>query len=332
MLAYRLIKRGKKVLLIDNNLSASSSKVAAGIINPITGHRLNITAGFEQFWPIAEAAYAEMETDFGVSFYKPVAQTRLIKNQGQFDYLQQRQQQAEYLALIGEHKMQSPYFMASEFGSIDIKQSAIVDCKELLSACKAWLIERNAYLCTKLDYTNLGSNESGVAYQEIVATSVIFCEGHAATNNPWLNTLPFKLAKGEILSMKLHNSNALDLPLLNWGNWLAPTSTEGVAKLGSSFEWKDLSLKPNAATRDKLLTSLNTNSNIEATLIESEVGIRPTTRDRMPFIGGLKNLKHAYCFNGFGSKGCLLIPYYADLLCDHLIDQQPLPNELTQWL
>jgi len=35
LLAYDLISNNKKILIIDKNLKASSSKVAAGMINPV---------------------------------------------------------------------------------------------------------------------------------------------------------------------------------------------------------------------------------------------------------------------------------------------------------
>lgn len=332
ILAYRLIKCGKTALVIDNEHATSSSKVAAGIINPITGHRLNITAGFEQYQPIAECCYTEMEEEFEVSLYKNVAQSRLIKNQGQFDYLQHRQQQGEYVDLLGEHEFASSYFCDNEFGSIKIKRSAVVDCKNLLTACKAWLCAQDSYLATKFDYAELSQSELGIEYKNVCGNRLIFCEGYAAVHNPWLLDLPFKPAKGEILSIKLDDESTQTASMLNWGNWLAPTSEPNVAKLGSSFEWADLSLTPSLATTEKLLDSLHTNTHAHGQVIATEVGIRPTTRERLPFIGQVGTLKNAYCFNGFGSKGCLLIPHYANLLCAHLIEGSALPEEVTKWL
>jgi glycine/D-amino acid oxidase-like deaminating enzyme len=62
------------------------------------------------------------------------------------------------------------------------------------------------------------------------------------------------------------------------------------------------------------------------------VGIRPTTKHRQPFVGSITALPNAYCFNGFGSKGCLIIPYYAQLLRSHILNNAKLPSALTQWL
>ena len=59
ILAYQLVESGHSVRVIDNHQHASSSVVAAGIINPITGHRLNITEGFAKYYPIAKQFYQD---------------------------------------------------------------------------------------------------------------------------------------------------------------------------------------------------------------------------------------------------------------------------------
>ena len=139
--------------------------------------------------------------------------------------------------------------------------------------------------------------------------------------------LPFVLSKGEILTVE---TNQTVNTLLNWGNWLAPIA--GKTKLGSNYEWDNLSLDQSNQVKQDLLNSLYENTKLQAKVVEHKTGIRPTTRHRKPFIGRLSELENAYCFNGFGSKGCLLIPYYADLFSNALLNHTELPKELTQWL
>ncbi|NNM13103.1 MAG: FAD-binding oxidoreductase, partial [Gammaproteobacteria bacterium] len=146
--------------------------------------------------------------------------------------------------------------------------------------------------------------------------------------------LPFKLSKGEILKV------VLDTPItamLNWRQWLVPDSSDGTqALLGSNYAWGDFSspesVEPSQEARDYLIMRLNTNTTLKADVIDHKAGIRPTPTQRFPFVGPHKQLSNIYCFNGFGSKGCHTIPYYSQLLADHLIDQSPSPNEITQWL
>ena len=62
MLAFQLIARGQRVLVIDNDYQGNASQVAAGIINPITGHRLNLTEGFVDYYACAMAFYDQLES------------------------------------------------------------------------------------------------------------------------------------------------------------------------------------------------------------------------------------------------------------------------------
>lgn len=327
ILAIELIRRGQSVLVIDNAHRGSSSKVAAGIINPITGHRLNLTEGFVDYFKAAEQFYLYAERIFGQSLISEIAQSRLIKNQGQANYFDKRLNEIDYQSFL-EVSRDNTSFNQTEFGCASIKNTSLVDTKSLLSLSRKWLQNQGAYLEEKIDYSKIEFSESNVVCQGIKTTKLIFCEGYQAKNNPWIERLPFKLAKGEVLTVEAENGPN---SMLSWGNWLVPSDTD-TYKLGSSYDWNDTSLAPTEAVKQKLLGSLALQTSIEASLIKHEVGVRPTTTDRNAFVGSISTLKNAYCFNGFGSKGCLTIPAHAELLCEHLLNDKPLPEKLTKWL
>lgn len=333
ILAHTLMTHGQKVLVLDNAHAGSSSQVAAGIINPITGHRLNISERFFECFTVAKDYYARLEKDTKQRFFREIKQTRLIKNQSQHDYLIKRSHDAQYEGLFSDSH--SADFIDAEFGSIDISQTAVVDCKALLSATRQWLTVRGSYAQGKIDYTQIRVTERGVTLGEWRAKRMIFCEGYQAIYNPWLKHLPFKLAKGEILTIDI--TPTPPDKLLSWGNWLVPDAPNmrekrGHARLGSNFVWNDLTFTPSDKNKDKLLNSLEQQTGLVGSVRKHDVGIRPTTTHRKPFIGAISKLEHAYCFNGFGSKGCLLVPFYAELLVKHLLENAPLPQEVTQWI
>jgi len=331
LLAYKLIQHGLRVCVFDHNYHNSASMVAAGIINPITGHRLNITEGFTKFQQSALPCYQALEKQFNKPFYHRIAQQRLIKNAGQFSYLEQRQQQTEYQTYLGEYQTNNEVFNDTPFGTVDIQYSAYVDVKAVLLNIKQWLIDQGSYADTLFDYQQLTTNSTGIQINQLHAKRLVFCEGHQATQNPWLSHLPFKLAKGEILTLETPSNTFKSL--FNWGHWLLPTASKTI-KLGSNYDWHDLSTQTTPLIKDKLLESLQQHisyyQHIDCPkIIEHQTGIRPTTQQRKPFIGPLSNLANAFCFNGFGSKGCLLIPYYTDLLIQHCEQGKPLPEELS---
>lgn len=326
ILAYCLMQSGYSVMVIDDAHKTSSSAVAAGIINPITGHRLNITENFYQYWTAAKPFYQDLEKTLSCRLLETILQTRLIKNAGQNSHLQKRLLAVEYQGLI--KPCDSNPMLDRGFGAVEVNETAAVDVNTLLENIQGYLRQNNSYTKRHLVYAQIVFDREKVSIAPHRAKNIVFCEGYQAINNPWLNKLPFKLAKGEVLT--------LDMPrpaqpqMLNWENWLLKSS--GGTKLGASYEWQDLSLSPNDEVRAKLLNSLSTFTSLEPRVINHQVGVRPTTLHRTPFIGRLSTQPNAYCFNGFGSKGCLTIPYYAALFSDSVHTVKNFPSELTKWL
>ena len=325
ILAHQLFLRGKTVYVIDDDHFQSSTKVAAGIINPITGPRLSLTNNFNEYYPRAKDLYTSLEKIFKSKLWQELPQHRSIRNQTQLEFHDKRIHDINYLNSLGG-KITSPYF-DNELSVIEVFQSAVIDTKNLITKTQNWLMSLNSYQSSKLNYQKIKIINNGFAVNGIQAHQIVFCEGYQAIHNPWLKHLPFKLSKGEILTIDT------DLPsthLLNWGNWLTPVGSS--AKLGSNYQWDDLSHRPSQLIKSQLLDSLHTHTCLKGRVTNHEVGIRPTTRQRTPFIGPITNLTGAYCFNGFGSKGCLLIPHYVDVFCEYLLNNTPLDKDLTQWL
>ena len=60
-LGYRLIQEGKKVILVDQPEGNKSSRVAAGLCNPVTGRKMVKTWKGEFLFPEIIPFYQELE-------------------------------------------------------------------------------------------------------------------------------------------------------------------------------------------------------------------------------------------------------------------------------
>ena len=63
-------------------------------------------------------------------------------------------------------------------------------------------------------------------------------------------------------------------------------------------------------------------------VVEHKAAIRPTVKDRRPFIGFHPEYSSIGIFNGMGTKGISLAPFFANHFTEHLLHQKPLMKEV----
>lgn len=57
--------------------------------------------------------------------------------------------------------------------------------------------------------------------------------------------------------------------------------------------------------------------------------IRPANIQRRPFVGMHPTYTNMGIFNGMGTKGCSLAPYFAEQMTGHILHKTPIENEAT---
>jgi glycine oxidase len=57
--------------------------------------------------------------------------------------------------------------------------------------------------------------------------------------------------------------------------------------------------------------------------------VRPTVKDRRPLLGIHPEYNQLAVFNGLGTKGVMLAPYFANKLVNLILKNEPLPNEVN---
>jgi glycine/D-amino acid oxidase-like deaminating enzyme len=202
LLSWYLHKEGKSFLLIDDGSENSSSKVAAGIINPVTGRRFVASWMVEDLLPFAKQAYTEL------GHY---LQTDLIVQKNIIDFFPSPQmrdafvnrvlENDTYLHSYPDQNCFNSYFNY-DFGCGQVSPVFIVHVQLLLAAWRKKLADSNALLPETFDATQLLIEKEAVTYKGISARKIIFCEGIAAIENKWFGLLPFSAVKGEALIVK----------------------------------------------------------------------------------------------------------------------------------
>ncbi len=65
-LSYYLEKENRSFFVIDNNKPSAASRIAAGIINPVTGRRLVKTWMIDELLPFIHREYNELGKALGI--------------------------------------------------------------------------------------------------------------------------------------------------------------------------------------------------------------------------------------------------------------------------
>jgi glycine/D-amino acid oxidase-like deaminating enzyme len=317
LLAWELIKRNSRVLVIDNGLE-NASLCAAGLINPITGMRFVKSFQVDLLLPAAKKYYQQLSNFFQQHFYVEKDMLRIFKSEKELHNAQKRLHDSNYQAYLGKITQTAQFYAA--FGLIEQKQTAYLLTQPLLSALKQFFIEQQSYLQQQFSYEELTLLPE-LNWRGVKVKQVIFCEGYKVQNNPWFSTLPLQPAKGEILT--LETTKPLATKILNYGHWLIPLDTH-LYRTGATFEPLQLDTNCTEAAQKQLLSSLQRILPDVGTakLQKQQANIRPTTLDKQPFIGSHPRYRQLGIFNGFGAKGSLQIPYYCQQFADYLLKNE----------
>jgi glycine oxidase len=326
LLAWQLQKRGKIFLIIDERNGSSASRVAAGIIHPVTGRRIVKTWMADTLIPFARSSYQEIEKYFNATLFHPTPVIELLYSVKEYNDWLARSEDSELSAYIETGNTNSSFkeYLNPYFKSVLIKQSAWIDTGSMLNVFRKQFISEDILLEEKFDLSQMKLKDEGVEYKGISATKIIFCEGADAINNPFWNQLPFIPAKGEVITVKADMS--LDC-ILNRKIFILPLGNN-LFKVGSTYVWNFENNLPTVQAKEFLTTQLKAILKVPFEVTDHQSGIRPSVKNRRPFLGLHRQHPQLAIFNGLGTKGCLLAPYFAAHLAGFLSGENELMKEV----
>lgn len=331
LLSYHLLEQGCSVRVINTQQHRpSASRAAAGLYNPITGRKLVKTWRADDLFPYLETCYTELQQRLNASFFHPTPIYRpLASVEDQNEWAVQSDNPA-FADFVEEVTLKSRYgnLVHDEHGGLLLRQCGYVNVPELLRAYRHFLLEQNLYEESVFDFAQLEVQACGVRYQDWTARRVIFCEGASAAHNPFFSWLPFRPVKGEMLLIRTETP----LPvIMNRGVFVIPESNlyQGrQCRVGSTYDHHDLSEKATEWARQTLQQKIEQLLVISYEILDQWVGVRPATRDRLPFVGIHPEHEPLGFFGGFGSKGVSLAPYFARHFVHCLLKNKSVDEEV----
>ena len=311
-LSWHLGWLGQRVFVVDRPHAETASRVAAGLISPITGRRNTVSHRFDDFWSAAKPFYERVELETGSQF--------LLSDCEAFRVDDGVELSADAERYVGELVSLPEPFRAS---ARQVRNAGRLNVGRYLDASQ-WSLE-NAGCFAVYDFAleDLEEFAGGfrIAKLGIQTQAIIFCQGIFARDNDRFGALPFEPTKGEVLEVDSHEK--LSATVLGEA-WVIPNAERSL--VGTTYQRDYVDKLPTTQGRDEILARLSEVADWNPKVQFHRAAIRPTMRGRLPQIGVLRQPRLGF-FNGLGSKGALRAPLVAEQFAMHLVNGEQLDGE-----
>lgn len=306
-LAWELWWRKIPFRIIDDE-RGGSSRIAAGLINPVTGKNFEPSKGITEALPEAIGFYQKTALTLAQTHWHPLPILRLADSENEWQKIQSKLARPDVAPWISPATTPIP---AGWHAAVSLHGGGRLDTRGFLDASRTFFQNHDLF------HTASWSPDSS----RHAPHHTILCDGASGILTG--RTGPHRCAKGEILT--LHTTTPVDHIRIGAGGWLVPVGNDTI-KVGSTYEWDQLDHEPSETGRSILLAKAARLLAADFEIINHEAAIRPILRRSEPLIGPIES--GHWIFNGLGSKGSLHAPATARQLADWLIDDNPPAAEL----
>jgi glycine/D-amino acid oxidase-like deaminating enzyme len=307
ILAHQALEAGFEVEIWDSPTSHfTSSWAAGGIFNPVTGRKLEATWLAEEIFTYLFPFYEGLEKTLGIRFFYPMPLFRPFANAEMKGWLLDRKSEIDH-----------DFLRWTEEG-VWVSKSGWVDVAAFLKASSKYFMDQGILKIRQ--YSAMDLPELSLQFDRI-----IFCEGFHGLQNTLWKGMGFLPAKGELLKIKSNQPS--EEYILNKNGFLLPLGNQEF-KVGATYRWDEYSPDSIAEAQVELKQKLSHFHVDEYTEIEHLVGVRPATQDRRPLVG-MHPIQNVGIFNGFGSKGVSLMPYFADAFVGEWLGKKMVHSEAS---
>jgi len=325
ILSYKLTQRGIPHKVLDNHHKSAATLGAAGIINPVTGRRYVKSWMIDELLPAALSTYAELGKLLDIDLLKESPIVRTFDDQSQANHWNESTSRPGYAPYVAEAENPYAAYTQKPFAYGIIKQACQVDVALMITAYREYLLNKELLIIGGLDHQDLSYDAENYNVAGDKFDHIIFCEGYKVIDNPLFEELPFQPARGESLIVETE----VELPgaMLRDKIFVAPTGKHSFWT-GGGYQWEDFEAGPSAAFMEQWVDKLEQVWTADYTITDHRCGVRPSVKGRRPLIGRHSEYPKLLLFNGLGTKGTSLAPYWAEHFIDHLEQGSALSSEV----
>ena len=312
-LALRATERGLRTFVLDRPSENRSSRIAAGMFNPVTGRKMSKTWLADELFPSLFKYYQRAEEITGQKFFYPTRMYRPFLSVGEQNEWMGKSADPSFRPFIAKLSAVSLYpgKVNDEFGGLTLDQAGYLDTRVYLDAIRAHLESQNSFSEETFDADALQISERGVTYKDLQAQKIVFCQGVQNASNAWFSDVPVNSLKGEFITVQSDWENDV---ILNRGVYMVRGHRQNEWRVGSTYNRDDHSEGITDQARKELIGKLEELICMPYRVTGQQWGVRPTSPDRKPIMGAHPKYSSLIIFNGFGTKGVSLAPYFSEVL------------------
>lgn len=328
ILAHTLKNNQLSFNLIGDSSLSQCSRVAAGIWNPIVFKRMTKSWLADELIDFLIPFYTNIEKSISkkIITHRPILKSFFEEQEKQLWLKKSASELSKYLDPIisnsaphtfKNHKLTTEFGQVKNAGNIDLE--VFIDESQILFGSN--------YINNPFDYKDLLIENNYVLYKGVSYKNVVFCEGYLVKNNPYFNWVPLKPAKGETISISASELK-LENVIVNKNGFIFNKELN-IFKVGATYNWEDLTDNTTEEGKNELQQKLNHLISCDYQITKHQAGVRPSSVDRRPIIGQHPKYKNLQIFNGLGTKGVMLAPYFANKFVHFYQQKQPLIKEVN---
>lgn len=319
LLAWELYWHKIPFHLYASPVQTRSSMVAAGMYNPLVFKRLTQSWMADQLLPCMHATYQAIEKQLDISFVRPMQMVKPLTEQEEKLWVKKKNT-LEIAPFIGGITKTAPNESILSFHSYGLVEgSGYINVAHFLDQSLLFFKKLGFIDETHVNYNDISIASDGVRLNDIHAKQLVFCEGYHGLHNPFFDKPFYSLTKGEIL--QIHAPNLSEKHILNRRVFVLPLGNHRF-KVGSTYDWENINEQPTLEGATSILERLNTLIQTPYTVEDHWAGVRPTIKDRRPVLGFHPYHSPLAIFNGLGTKGVMIGPYFAKHMALLLLGKQ----------
>ena len=325
-LAWELNRLGVDFMVADRPVAETASRVAAGLVNPLTGRAFRPGWRQEECLKKAFEFYPETEEKLGGSWWQKVPIFRELEQADQEEIWKERQMDEASAAYAGPF-LPWPESWLGKGKAAYTRGSAVLHVEEFVNTARKQWLNDGHFTEASISPDDITENENGFLWNGTNYSHIVWCTGWEAGIHPAMLPLKGRPSKGTIIDLKLHDL-AWNSGILHFGHWLVHHGD--FWRFGATYGWAwDDPQEAEAPAIQELMISISQKYQGAMECLRARAAIRPIIRRSQPVAGPIPNLPGQFVFSGLGSKGVTTAPWSASILADHLVNGAEIPADIS---